>query len=110
MLILNFILFTLKESKRKGRQIPEHCDVAIVGAGIGGLYMAEALLRHEKETNVCVFERDTRLGGRIYDYVFPQVPDVYVGKLFNQGKVVGVGRGGGEGGSDGKAGDCHTQG
>ena len=55
------------------------CDVGIVGGGLAGLYMAESLLRHKKETKVCVFERDTRLGGRIYDYVFPQVPDESVG-------------------------------
>ena len=57
-----------------------HCEVAIVGGGIGGLYTAESLLRHEKETNVCVFERNARLGGRFYDYVFPQVPDETVGR------------------------------
>ena len=56
------------------------CDVAIVGGGLAGLYMAESLLRHKKETKVCVFERDVRLGGRIFDYVFPQVPDEVVGK------------------------------
>jgi len=55
------------------------CDVGIVGGGLAGLYMAESLLRHKKETKVCVFERDTRLGGRIYDYFFPQVPDESVG-------------------------------
>ena len=59
----------------------EHCDVAIVGGGIAGLYMAESLLRHKKETNVCLFEKSQRLGGRIYDHVFPQVPDVAVGEL-----------------------------
>ena len=53
--------------------------MAIVGGGIGGLYVAESLLRHGKETSVCVFEREARLGGRLYDYVFPQVPDEVVG-------------------------------
>ena len=57
----------------------QHCDVAIVGGGIGGLYTAESLLRHGKETTVCVFERDARLGGRIYDYVFPEVPNEKIG-------------------------------
>ena len=74
-----FDIVSLTESRFKR----QHCDVAIVGGGIGGLYMAESLLRHKKETNVCVLERDTRLGGRIYDHVFPQVPDVYVGELFS---------------------------
>ncbi|PFX27799.1 Achacin [Stylophora pistillata] len=58
---------------------PMDCDVAIVGGGLAGLYMAESLLRHKKETKVCVFERDVRLGGRIFDYVFPQVSDEVVG-------------------------------
>ena len=42
--------------------------------------MSESLLTHKKETNVCVFERDARLGGRIYDHVFSQVQDVTVGE------------------------------
>jgi len=53
--------------------------VAIIGGGIGGLYTAESLLRHGKETDVSVFERDVRLGGRIYDHGFPEVPDETVG-------------------------------
>lgn len=57
-----------------------YCEVAIVGGGIGGLYTAESLLRHEKETNVCLFERNERLGGRFYDYVFRQVPNETVGR------------------------------
>jgi len=32
------------------------------------------------ETNVCVFEREDRLGGKIYDFKFTQAPDVPVGK------------------------------
>ena len=57
-----------------------HCEVAIVGGGTGGLYTAESLLRHKKETKACLFERNERLGGRFYDYVFPQVPDETVGR------------------------------
>ena len=55
------------------------CEVAIVGGGLAGLYTAESLLRHGKETKVCVFEREARLGGRLYDHIFPQVPNVTVG-------------------------------
>ena len=78
---MTLIPVSLKDGKGKGKGIPKHCDVAIVGGGIGGLYMAESLLRLHKETDVCVFERHTRLGGRLYDYVFPQVPDVYMGEF-----------------------------
>ena len=43
--------------------------------------MAYALVKKTKETNVCVFEREDRLGGKIFDFNFSQVPDVAVGKL-----------------------------
>ena len=46
--------------------------------------MAYALLDKKnttKETNVCVFEREDRLGGKIFDFNFTQAPDVAVGKL-----------------------------
>lgn len=42
--------------------------------------MAETLLRKKKETSVCVFEKEDRFGGRIFDYWFPQAPDISVGK------------------------------
>ena len=49
--------------------------------GLSGLYMAETLLRKKKETSVCVFEKEDRFGGRIFDYWFPQAPDISVGKV-----------------------------
>ena len=48
--------------------------------GTGGLLMAYALLNKTKETNVCVFEREDRLGGKIFDFSFTQAPGVAVGK------------------------------
>ena len=45
--------------------------------------MAYALLESKdktNETNVCVFEREDRLGGKIFDFNFTQAPDVVVGK------------------------------
>ena len=56
------------------------CDVAIVGGGISGLYVAETLLRLKKETNVCLFERDHRFGGRIRDHTFQRVSNIPVSK------------------------------
>ena len=56
------------------------CDVAIIGGGITGLSIAESLLRLGKEHSVCVFEKDSRFGGRLYDYRFERVPEVSVGK------------------------------
>ncbi|KAL9968631.1 hypothetical protein ACROYT_G020746 [Oculina patagonica] len=54
------------------------CDVVIVGGGISGLYVAETLLRLGKETNVCLFERDDRFGGRIHDHTFQRLPNIPV--------------------------------
>jgi len=45
--------------------------------------MAYALLASKNktnETNVCVFEREDRLGGKIFDFKFTQALDVAVGK------------------------------
>ena len=42
--------------------------------------MAYALLDKRNETNVCIFEREDRLGGKIFDFNFTQAPDVAVGK------------------------------
>ena len=45
--------------------------------------MASELLKSKNktsETNVCVFERENRLGGKIFDFKFTQAPDVAVGK------------------------------
>lgn len=61
------------------------CEVTIVGGGISGLYMAYMLLKTKKESQVCVFEKDPNLGGRIRDYHFKQAPAVDVGKEQNTG-------------------------
>ena len=52
------------------------CDVAIVGGGISGLYVAETLLRLRKEKRVCLFEREHRFGGRIRDGAFQRTPHI----------------------------------
>ena len=54
--------------------------MGIVGGGISGLYMAYQLLDKKKEKNVCVFEQESRLGGRIKDHRFKEAPDVHVGE------------------------------
>ena len=56
------------------------CDVAIVGGGFSGLYMAYRLLKDTQEKGVCVFEKDSRLGGRLYDFFFDEAPEISVGK------------------------------
>ena len=48
--------------------------------------MAETLLRKKEEKSVCVFEKEDRFGGRIFDYWFPQAPDISVGKVLLSSK------------------------
>ncbi|XP_044166867.1 uncharacterized protein LOC114947034 isoform X2 [Acropora millepora] len=55
------------------------CGVVIVGGGAGGLLLAYMLLVKKVEASVCIFEKETRLGGKIYDHFFPEAPDVSVG-------------------------------
>ena len=42
--------------------------------------MAYSLLDKTNETNVCVFDKEDSVEN-IHDYVFPQVPDIVVGKF-----------------------------
>ena len=56
------------------------CDVVVVGGGISGMYMAETLMRLKKEDNVCLFEKDSRLGGRNFDFRFSQAPNISISK------------------------------
>jgi len=56
------------------------CDVVVVGGGISGMYMAETLVRKKKEDDVCLFEKDSRFGGRNYDHRFSQAPNISISK------------------------------
>jgi NADPH-dependent 2,4-dienoyl-CoA reductase/sulfur reductase-like enzyme len=47
-------------------QSMETCDVAVVGAGPGGIYFAWRLLAANSSASVCMYERSGRFGGRIY--------------------------------------------
>ena len=53
-------------------------------SGAAGLVLARELLRSGKETNVCIFEKENRLGGKIFDYRFPEAPNITVGKFPTQ--------------------------
>ena len=52
--------------------------------GAAGLVLARDLLKSGSETNVCIFEKENRLGGKILDYRFPEAPNITVGKLPTQ--------------------------
>jgi len=43
--------------------------------------LAYILLVKKIETSVCIFEKENRLGGKIYDHVFSQAPDRTVGQF-----------------------------
>ena len=45
-----------------------HCNLAVIGAGTGGLYTAMRLIEEKKvnATDVCIFEATDRVGGRLY--------------------------------------------
>ena len=49
--------------------------------GAAGLVLARELLSSGSETNVCIFEKENRLGGKIFDYRFPEAPNITVGKF-----------------------------
>ena len=53
--------------------------------------MAETLLRKKKETSVCVFEKESRFGGRILDHCFSEAPDIAVGKMSKYQRGISTG-------------------
>ena len=43
--------------------------------------MAYILLDKKIEMSVCIFEKENRLGGKIYDHFFTEASDIYVGQF-----------------------------
>lgn len=46
------------------------CSIVIVGGGISGLWSLNELARNGYSDSVCLFERETRAGGRVFDVSF----------------------------------------
>lgn len=71
------------DRKKSGELLPTlACEVSIVGGGPAGLYMAYQLGPLYK-SKVCLFEKENRLGGRIYD--IGKGPDQQQGPLIAVG-------------------------
>jgi len=49
-------------------------------SGTAGLLLAYTLLESKNEIDVCVFEKENHLGGKILDHRFPEAPNITVGK------------------------------
>ena len=66
MLLLLVASSTLHRSVDSNGNSAASCDVAVIGAGPGGVYAAWRLLKADPSTSVCIFEATERAGGRIY--------------------------------------------
>ncbi len=51
-------------------------DVAVIGGGISGVYTAWRLKQSNKKLKVAVFEYGDRIGGRLYSYPMPGMPNI----------------------------------
>ena len=69
----------IKSFKRASKETGENTceDVAIVGAGMAGLYSALALKREYPQLRVKIFEANDRVGGRVYTHRFSDEPFQY---------------------------------
>jgi monoamine oxidase len=63
-----------KSGPRESRR--PHVDIAVVGAGIAGLYLASRLLSEPKYQvkSIALFDTADRVGGRILSVFVPEVP------------------------------------
>jgi monoamine oxidase len=54
----------------------EHIDIAIVGAGVSGVYSAWRLQQADSKRKIVVFEGSDRIGGRLLSVTPPDNPDM----------------------------------
>ncbi|MCA9719681.1 MAG: FAD-dependent oxidoreductase, partial [Myxococcales bacterium] len=62
-----------------GGALPQQLDVdvAVIGAGVSGLYTAWRLLQADPARTVAVFEMSERIGGRLFSRALPGMPHVH---------------------------------
>ena len=53
-------------------------DIAVVGAGVSGVYSAWRLASRGSGARICVFEAETRIGGRLLSVTPPGIPNARV--------------------------------
>ena len=75
-----FVLYKEEESSLT----PMSCDAVVIGGGISGMYMAETLMRMKKEDKVCLFEKESRFGGRDLDVRFSRAPNISICKDYSR--------------------------
>ena len=59
-------------------ELPSHADIAIVGGGVAGFYLAWRLLQQDNSRSVVVLEGSHRIGGRLYSERAPGYSSVCV--------------------------------
>ncbi|HET6233238.1 MAG TPA: FAD-dependent oxidoreductase [Longimicrobiaceae bacterium] len=51
-------------------------DVAVIGGGVSGVYTAWRLKQSNRKLKVALFEYGNRIGGRLYSYPMPGMPNI----------------------------------
>jgi len=59
-----------KKKKQEERENNNHYDIAIIGAGISGLYAAYKILKKSPQKRIILLEKASRIGGRVQTALF----------------------------------------
>jgi protoporphyrinogen oxidase len=65
-------------------------DVAIVGAGAAGTYLAYRLIQARPDSRIAIFERSSRIGGRLWSVRVDGLPaPIELGGMRTEGEGAG---------------------
>ncbi len=56
--------YTIEDLKH-GKSIPDKLDIAIIGAGMSGLYFGWSIMNENPDTDFLIFDKSNRTGGRL---------------------------------------------